>query len=648
MLEMDHSLILKVGHLYDDRFLVDRFLGEGAFGQVFLVNDATLDDMPLALKVLHPQYNDQEEFRRRFKKEVIINRLVSSNRIIRIYDLHISSHNYLFVTMEYVPGGSLADIIKNNHRSLSFEEKLWLFRETLLSVQNLHDARLCHHDIKASNILVSKDGTLKLGDLSGGLNNVADKENSLHIGSMQYLAPEAWEGHNSGAMIDMYALGVLGYKIFTGIYPFRGESTVQLMCAHLEEAAIPPSVVDPTLPRDIDAIIIALMSKDPTYRTPSPKNVLEELEVFRNEANRVPRANYPELGEQSKAGVSLAKPLADFRNNNQQVSLPELPSTVTRMVVNDINQDSGDVLESKEFRVKNKRSVRKASHTSLGIQGVLALLISRNVGASLLAFLSAFVIYFLSISGLYILHLSCSFLFKLPYSALVQGFVSSLLFLVFTTAPLGMILAARARKGAIIVQQAFIPMLAYSALAYLIFFLVAMIQHQLSFLEFDRDVVGVTSMARFIRSAVFALATLDFHPEHVGKILSLNYLAYFVVFVPFIFGCVRIMRRGIIRSTSDGLSIDIVLSIFAMLSAIAGDRIKPNISVLFSPFDFPFHLGDRPVIFKGVSLGWLLATWGILTIILLIIKDNLELTRRTVSEKDQKKKTKSNTKKSER
>lgn len=246
------------------RFVLERKLGRGAAGVVFLARD-TLLGQPVALKVLHAHLVENHEVRERFKREIVLTRRVSHPGVCRLHDVH-EDDGLTFITMEYVEGRTLAEVIQEEKR-LSVARTLALLRELAPPLQAAHEKGVVHRDLKPGNIMVRPDGGVSVLDF--GMATADDVSRITHagrtVGSLRFIAPEVWEGQPATAASDIYALGVVLYACLAGRLPYEASTPAEAFQAQRKP---PASLVGLSLGATpaLDEVVRRAMARKPADR----------------------------------------------------------------------------------------------------------------------------------------------------------------------------------------------------------------------------------------------------------------------------------------------------------------------------------------------------------------------------------------------
>ena len=245
------------------RFALEKKLGRGAAGTVYLARD-TLLGSTLALKVLHRDLFGDREVRERFRRELVLARRVTHPGVCRIHDLH-EEHGTTFLTLEYVPGDTLAALI-HAHGKLDAERTLHVLRELSPPLAAAHAAGVIHRDLKPGNIMVRDDGTVSILDF--GMATADDLQRITQagrtVGSLRFIAPEVWEGKTATTASDLYAVGVTLYACLSGRLPYDAQTPAAMFDA-LKRA--PPSLCEiADVHPAVEAVVRRAMARDPKKR----------------------------------------------------------------------------------------------------------------------------------------------------------------------------------------------------------------------------------------------------------------------------------------------------------------------------------------------------------------------------------------------
>lgn len=280
MASSSDCLILEPGSVIADRYEVLGHIGAGGMGVVLRVVDRVLENKVIALKLLYRDNSDDKISLARFRNEVLLARELDHPNIVRLYDLGKTANGDYFITMEYVEGMSLGQRIKCEHLDkLPFTEVLRILFQTCMALDYAHNKGIVHRDVKPDNILLAKNGHVKLTDF--GLARSLNVEKGLTasqetVGTPHYMAPEQLRGERPDRRVDIYALGIAAYEMATGKKPFPGEVYMQVAGLHLS-AKIPAIAKDSGIPAWFQDFVEDCTEKDPNKRFQTMAEVAEEL-----------------------------------------------------------------------------------------------------------------------------------------------------------------------------------------------------------------------------------------------------------------------------------------------------------------------------------------------------------------------------------
>jgi serine/threonine-protein kinase len=260
---------LTPGSRFALRYEVKEILGEGGMGTVFKAIDTELGE-PIAIKTLKQDFLSQDPTAlERFKSEIRLARKISHRNVVRTHDLGEHSGVY-FITMEYVDGKSLKDLIRAKGK-LPLPITLSVGKQLARALEVAHEQGVIHRDIKPQNMVVEPDGVLKVMDF--GIARLATRkpesgvtQAGMIIGTPEYMAPEQFAGDEIDARADIYAAGCVLYECLTGRPPFQAETPYQLVAKLLEETAPNPRSLNPEVPAALDALVMQALAKEPSGR----------------------------------------------------------------------------------------------------------------------------------------------------------------------------------------------------------------------------------------------------------------------------------------------------------------------------------------------------------------------------------------------
>ncbi len=257
--------------LLGGRYELDGVVGRGGMAEVYRARDIRLDRI-VAIKTLRTDLARDQIFQARFRREAQSAASLNHPSIVAVYDTGEDMATGVpvpYIVMEYVDGRTVRDLLQDGHRLLP-ERSLEIIDGVLRALDYSHQAGIVHRDIKPGNVMVTRNGDVKVMDF-GIARAMSDAQATMTqtaqvIGTAQYLSPEQARGERVDSRSDLYSTGCLLYELLTGRPPFTGDSPVAIAYQHVRENPIPPSRVDPDVPPWADAIVLKAMAKSPADR----------------------------------------------------------------------------------------------------------------------------------------------------------------------------------------------------------------------------------------------------------------------------------------------------------------------------------------------------------------------------------------------
>jgi len=266
-----------IGKILGGRYELIEKIGGGGMAVVYKAKCHLLNRF-VALKILRPEFVEDEEFVYRFKRESQSAASLSHQNIVNIYDVG-QEDDIHYIVMEYVKGETLKDYIRRNKR-LSPEKATRIAIQICSALDHAHKNHIIHRDIKPQNILVGQDGTIKVTDFGiarAATSSTVTMSGTNVIGSVHYFSPEQARGGFIDEKSDIYSLGIALYEMVTGTVPFEGDSPVSIAIKHIQEAVKPPGEINPDVPPSLEDIILKAIEKDPSRRYASAREMEEDL-----------------------------------------------------------------------------------------------------------------------------------------------------------------------------------------------------------------------------------------------------------------------------------------------------------------------------------------------------------------------------------
>lgn len=266
-----------IGKVLNSRYKVTELIGEGGMALVYKAKDLLLDRW-VALKILRPQLVSDKDFVNRFHREARAVASLSHPNIVNIYDIGQDKEIH-YLVMENVQGESLNETIKRfgvMPPTVALEIAIQICEALVVA----HKNNIVHCDIKPHNILITKEGRVKVTDfgIARAVNSATLVQTETVIGTAHYFSPEQARGETINARSDLYSLGVVLYEMLTGQVPFRGDSPISVALKHINEDPLPPSQLNEKLPKRIDKLVMRTMVKDPNRRFVDASEMLRALQ----------------------------------------------------------------------------------------------------------------------------------------------------------------------------------------------------------------------------------------------------------------------------------------------------------------------------------------------------------------------------------
>ncbi len=329
-----------IGKFLDDRYEILEKIGSGGMAVVYKARCHRLNRF-VAIKILKSDLAQDPDLRRRFHAESQAVAMLSHPNIVSVYDVnHTDKVDY--IVMELIEGITLKQYI-NKKGILNWKEALHFTTQIVKALEHAHSRGIIHRDIKPHNIMILKDGNVKVADF--GIARLLTTQNTLTqetLGSVHYISPEQAKGGQADARSDLYSVGVVMYEMLTSRLPFEGDSAVSIAIQHISSIPLMPREINPDIPVGLEEITMHAMDPNINTRYPSATALLEDLEDFRK--NPSIRFNY-------SFAPSMADDIDDDRGSNYGYSEP-----VRQPRRNHGNGATRDRVSSDEYRDNRRRA----------------------------------------------------------------------------------------------------------------------------------------------------------------------------------------------------------------------------------------------------------------------------------------------------
>ena len=343
-----------IGKMLDDRYEILELIGSGGMANVYKARCHRLNRL-VAIKILKSDLADNADFRRRFHDESQAVAQLSHANIVSVYDVSTNPDRE-YIVMELIDGITLKQYMERRGR-MDWRESLHFITQIMRGLSHAHSRGIIHRDIKPQNIMVLRDGSVKVADF--GIACLANQGQTLTqeaLGSVHYISPEQARGDRIDARSDIYSAGVVLYEMLTGRLPFEGDSAVSVAIQHLSSVPLAPRDIDPSIPEPLELICMKAMNSDPNKRYASADAMIEDLEKFR----RDPSVDMDYIRQE------LTAPAAD--------SEPTMPLP-TAQVASAVKKHTGELRREREEEEEPPRRDKKSIAIIAGIFAAAVLLV---------------------------------------------------------------------------------------------------------------------------------------------------------------------------------------------------------------------------------------------------------------------------------
>ncbi len=274
-----------IGRMLGNRYELIEKIGEGGMAYVYKGKCHLLNRL-VAVKVLRPEFIQDEEFVAKFEHESQAAASLSHHNIVNVYDIGIES-DIRYIVMELVEGKTLKEYIREQKDFLPNNKIMDISIQIARALQHAHENHIIHRDIKPHNILIDKRGMVKVADF--GIARAITSSTRVNakelIGSVHYTSPEQARGGFVDSRSDLYSLGVLMYELATKRLPFEGDTHISIALKHLKEPALTPTNINPELNQGLQNIILKALQKDVNLRYQSAKEIIDDIQMVIDKPN---------------------------------------------------------------------------------------------------------------------------------------------------------------------------------------------------------------------------------------------------------------------------------------------------------------------------------------------------------------------------
>ncbi len=269
-----------IGKMLDHRYELLELIGSGGMADVYKAKCHRLNRL-VAVKVLKQELAKDAEFRRRFRDESLAVAQLSHANIVAIYDVSTSNEGMEYIVMELIDGITLKQYMERRGH-MDWREALHFSVQIMRGLSHAHSRGIVHRDIKPQNIMVLRDGSVKVADFGIACAQGSHDEGEA-LGSVHYISPEQARGDRIDERSDVYSAGVVLYEMLTGRLPFEGDSAVTVAIQHLSSTPLMPRDIDPNIPEQLELICRKAMQPDIAKRYVSASAMADDLERFRKD-----------------------------------------------------------------------------------------------------------------------------------------------------------------------------------------------------------------------------------------------------------------------------------------------------------------------------------------------------------------------------
>ena len=339
------------GELIDGRYQLTRQVANGGMASVYEAIDTRLD-RKVAVKIMHPHLAQDEAFVNRFIREAKAAAALSHPNIVAVQDQGWNQNGVpaVFIVMELIEGHTLREYLNERGR-FEFKDAINYLTPILSALAAAHDLGIVHRDMKPENILISKEGRVKIADfgLARGelIGSTMTAESSVILGSVSYLSPEQVQRGVADSRSDVYAVGIVAFEMLTGEKPFLGETPIQIAYMHVNQEIPSLRSKRKEIPEALDTLILQATNRDPDKRPRTAGEFLKALESIQNEID--PKTNQMKLALDLPVEPIKEKPRGKMKKQVEEEKEESI----------EIKETTKEIRAAKEKKKKASKRVRR-------------------------------------------------------------------------------------------------------------------------------------------------------------------------------------------------------------------------------------------------------------------------------------------------
>ncbi|KNY28132.1 Stk1 family PASTA domain-containing Ser/Thr kinase [Pseudobacteroides cellulosolvens] len=360
------------GQILGNRYELIEKIGGGGMALVYKAKCSLLNRF-VAVKILRQEFTNDQEFVKRFRIEAQSAASLSYPNIVSIYDVG-QEGNIHYIVMEYIEGVTLKDYIAEKG-ALDWKEAVNIELQICSAIEHAHKKRIVHRDIKPHNILITKDGIVKVTDfgIARAVSSSTITMVGSTIGSVHYFSPEQARGGFTDEKSDLYSLGIALYEMVTGKVPFDGETPVAIALKHLQEMPEEPINIKGDLPKGVNSIIMKAIQKEQSNRYSTATELLNDLRMVLNDPSSVPSTKI-DIDNSPTRRIQIVQPDKPIETVVKEPQVKEVPAKETQ------EEEIDDMKNKKKDRVTWILAIA----TSLLIIGIFVFIAFKFIGPSIM------------------------------------------------------------------------------------------------------------------------------------------------------------------------------------------------------------------------------------------------------------------------